>query len=1342
MKLENQATITRIDTPYLGLRPFQEDEKDRFFGRNQEIHILTDKILANRLTLLVAASGVGKSSLLQAGVMPELRADGMADLVYHNDWAANPSYDLKVSIIKHFVQQQRINADYQADFSQPLADFLRVHAMLGNGTLVLLLDQFEEFFYYQRFSDQRQFFVQELATALRDTEAATTFVFSMREDFAMELTAFKPYLKNIFDNIYRIEKLSLAAARLAIVEPVAAFGFAYQPELIELLLNDLGQREREGRLEELEKMTQQAPLLVEPPHLQIVCQQLWERACHAEDKRIKQADYDGLGRANGILEQYFKSKMATLSGAEQALASRAFDHLVSQHGAKMAYPLDELAKLLNKDPLALQQMLDLLQSAAILRRVQRQGKPWYELYHDIFAKSIAAWNQAYKYRQLRLRVVKRSAAFLLVGAAMFVSYDYYENYHARHFRLGKETVSERIELYQGQLNSWDLFKQRHFLYETEFERGAIEADKRFETEQIAELKNSQIVQVGELPLVDRFAGYATAGLFDNADKIFKAIQKADNNDLIAEFIPAISKVRVQQTIERLFLFKDKKRYSYDYLAIDGLKRINTANTIAKLIILLSDNSADVRKEAIKALSILKAKQAIPQIIALLKDNDAHVRYAAINALSKLKKDKAIPLLFELLKDNDVSVRRATIMALSNLKAKDIIPQVITLLKDPNADMRGLAIDTLSNFHVTQAMPQLFVLLKDTHEYKQYIAENISEDSYRPITVCQAAMEALVNLKGKEVIPQMITLLKDNEVDVRRAAINALSKLKTDKAVPQLLKLLKDNDVYVRMEAINALSQLKADKAIPQLLELLKDNDVYVRKAAINALSRLKADKAIPQLLELLKDNDVYVRMTAINALSQLKADKAIPQLFELLKDNDVYVRGATIYALSKLLKSEQLILQIMPLLKSNDRQGQEAMKNVLAGFKTEQFIFNKQIVAELTEQLINNKYFIEEGENNAALELSKTQPQLSVLIDWQQEQIADLEEAIKDASKEKTAIANDLGYVAVEKAVSLLIPMLKDADSDVITKAITSLSQIGEIHPEWLVPYSQHISKAIEKITADLDETIAIKIQAELIATAKNETQEKPVFAIIKDPKQANDLRFAALEGLENTNRPDIGDFLLQLLQDPKQDAIEMPVSHLLAKMAYQPAKAELGKRLHDLEKQKQDWREKRDAYKYKPSTDDDDLTTRDPKAPKAWQEDYKIYQYAYAIARIDPENAGIDLLKHPLYQARQAAIRAIGEKSNGALIKKLLESHQAFKPEDLPSPQPYSTYQALDKALEQVEYTGTAADLAILKQLKGTGITTQMKEQERAINERFDWTIAELDYRLKKQPDNVASEK
>lgn len=58
-----------MQAPYIGLRPYEEADQDKFFGRDMDRQILIDKILTHKLTLLFATSGVGKSSLLQAAVI-------------------------------------------------------------------------------------------------------------------------------------------------------------------------------------------------------------------------------------------------------------------------------------------------------------------------------------------------------------------------------------------------------------------------------------------------------------------------------------------------------------------------------------------------------------------------------------------------------------------------------------------------------------------------------------------------------------------------------------------------------------------------------------------------------------------------------------------------------------------------------------------------------------------------------------------------------------------------------------------------------------------------------------------------------------------------------------------------------------------------------------------------------------------------------------------------------------------------------------------------------------------------------------------------------------------------
>jgi len=644
--------MSNPDNPYLGLRPYTEQEQDRFFGRDSEIHILTDKILAHRLTLLVAASGVGKSSLLQAGVMPALRATGMADLVYHNDWAVNPDADLKTSLVKHLKKKQRVTADYQADFTLPLAEFIRLHSLLCEGSLVILLDQFEEFFYYQRFSQQREPFIHELAGAIQDPQSAGAFVFAMREDFAMELQAFKPWFKGIFDNVYRIEKLDLKAAKEAICKPLSNIGFSLEPELLEQLLQDLGQRELKERLELPQQSDRQTELFVEPPHLQIVCQQLWLQAQTDADRQIKLGHYQTLGKTQGILTGYFRQKMALLKREQLRLASKAFDHLVSQHGTKRSFPLAELAELLDENESALQQTLDLLQEAVILRRIQRNGSYWYELYHDIFAKSINDWNRDYKLRQLRWKVAKGVAYALAASTVLTVAYDGYSNYHNRYLQLGPETVSDRVEIYRGEPGSWDLLHQQKFLYETDYARWDIEADKRFQQQALAELDQIEIAQIGQLPLDHRLAAFARVGLFEKADQVGKALLDSKNDALLGTLSKQQGGIRTLASFTAIKQMYRKNPELYDETVISLLTITPQTKRLGIINELLHDNLnckpkwdvTDLCKQVIIALNQFKPEVSIPKLISLLDAGNDRVREVVAEALGEINALVAIPNL--------------------------------------------------------------------------------------------------------------------------------------------------------------------------------------------------------------------------------------------------------------------------------------------------------------------------------------------------------------------------------------------------------------------------------------------------------------------------------------------------------------------------------------------------------------------------------------------------------------------------------------------------------------------------------------------------------------------------
>ena len=131
--------------PYIGLRPYtdSDDDRARFKGREQDREIIIANLYAARLTVFYGASGVGKTSVLLAGVVPELRQTVRFACVVFRAWQSEkvlPS--LKVAIL----DAVRIAAkkEIEVDAALPLDDFLLQCTQALRGHIVLIFDQFEE----------------------------------------------------------------------------------------------------------------------------------------------------------------------------------------------------------------------------------------------------------------------------------------------------------------------------------------------------------------------------------------------------------------------------------------------------------------------------------------------------------------------------------------------------------------------------------------------------------------------------------------------------------------------------------------------------------------------------------------------------------------------------------------------------------------------------------------------------------------------------------------------------------------------------------------------------------------------------------------------------------------------------------------------------------------------------------------------------------------------------------------------------------------------------------------------------------------------------------------------
>ena len=223
-----------IDTPlssapYKGLVPYAEEDAAFFFGRDAEREIITANLISSRFTLLYGPSGVGKSSVLRAGVEHHLRERARQNLarrgvpgfavVVFGAWRDDPIAGLTARIADSVVQVGVSPKPIGATFT----DSLRVFADAVDGDLLIILDQFEEYFLYHGPEDGDGTFAVEFPRAVREASLRANFLVSIREDALAKLDRFEGRIPKLFDNFIRIEHLSRDAARDAIVKPIAQY---------------------------------------------------------------------------------------------------------------------------------------------------------------------------------------------------------------------------------------------------------------------------------------------------------------------------------------------------------------------------------------------------------------------------------------------------------------------------------------------------------------------------------------------------------------------------------------------------------------------------------------------------------------------------------------------------------------------------------------------------------------------------------------------------------------------------------------------------------------------------------------------------------------------------------------------------------------------------------------------------------------------------------------------------------------------------------------------------------------------------------------------------------------
>lgn len=404
---------TESVSPYRGLAPFQDAEHDVrfFFGRDRERELIEANLMASRLTVLYGEAGVGKSSVLRAGVAHHLRQIAKASLeargepglavVVFDDWRDDPVRALRAAVADE-VTLALGGSLTPADDGGSLEDALGMWQDILGGELYVILDQTEELFLYHGGEDEPGTFGADFPAIVNNPDLRVNFLLALREDTLAKLDVFRSRIPNVLGNYIRLEHLDLQAGRSAIVEPVAEYnrcadegsGVEIEPALVDAVLEqvvagkvDVGATGR-GAVE-----STSGDVRVETPYLQLVMRRIWDEELGNGGRELRVATLRRLGGAEQIVRDHVEHALTDLTSAEKDHAAQLFDHLVTPSGSKIAHAIGDLAKYAGTSEPELRPVLTKLGNERILRSVVGDDSRGtrYELFHDVLAEPVLAW---------------------------------------------------------------------------------------------------------------------------------------------------------------------------------------------------------------------------------------------------------------------------------------------------------------------------------------------------------------------------------------------------------------------------------------------------------------------------------------------------------------------------------------------------------------------------------------------------------------------------------------------------------------------------------------------------------------------------------------------------------------------------------------------------------------------------------------------------------------------------------------------------------------------------------------------------------------------------------------
>jgi HEAT repeat protein len=765
--LENMLkgkSLTRVrETPGLGF--YTENDREEFKGRKQDTEKIWANVLATKaaknilpISLLSGKSGVGKTSLIRAGLFPVLKETG-----WQMAHCRISSHDLVNQIVTDLWHDLLLRDELPpTGFSNAIKQVCEKNR---DAKTLIVLDQFEQIVRVpiENIEDLKIGILQIMARKFPNLHLLLAYQTETHDEVISFLTSMSERVWH--SPTHSLLPLSREGAKEALETLFASaqVGLDLNTSIIDIIVNDI---------------TAQGQGFY-PPFLQIVAKTLSDSA-KLQNGFVTLGLYNELGGTEKIIGTFLMNRLNTFSGQKRELAETILKALVGAGGSMRQKSFAELQQETKMDESLLREILRELERERLI--LPTTGDK-YEIIHSYLAQLVDQQldEGTRELKRLREHLSLKSREFESTKGLLLMTE------LAQLYRLREHITPDRQEArlllhcsLAGYGPGW--YWIRNYTAEecTPFVVDALshpyEPIRKNAIELIAVLKGNNA-----LPDLKKMLG-------DPRSPVREAAIWAIANLGIVEAVPDI----------RRMLSDDN--WAVCEAAIRALGKLQAHDASGEIERLLYDKYWQVRRAVVEVLAQLIGPEILKKWV---QHPHWQIKAPAVKCLSELEGEKSLSWLRSMLRDEkDWAVRTEVILALTKLRDEESLEQ-LKLIATCEKDWK-----------VKEAAIEASILLEGEHALETAKMLLHNQDQYKR----KIAVKLVGQLGGKNDAPLIAGLLRDRWDIVRIAAVNALTKIDGEKSLDRFFKMLKGDNEDVRKAVARGIAKLGSER---EALELAK-----------------------------------------------------------------------------------------------------------------------------------------------------------------------------------------------------------------------------------------------------------------------------------------------------------------------------------------------------------------------------------------------------------------------------------------------------------------------------------------------------------------------------------------